>query len=146
MKNFSVLLVTFLFFYGCSHICAKNDEDKERECSKIEILLSDFSKKITAYYAKQNILIPMDFDEKQFFEILKKVYPDQAKVESIKKDFKVKAHSIDNNYSVVLCEPDTNNKLMEDLSCTLNKVDIRFWDKKGTYSCTFEENWEVYCK
>ncbi len=146
MRKLIVLLIVFLFFLGCSHIYVEDDEDEAREYSKIEIILSDFSKKITAHYAKHNMLIPKDFDEKQFIEVLKKVYPDQAKVELIKKDFKIKAHSIDNDYSVVLCSPDTGNKLLEDFSCTLNKVDIRFWDKEGTYPCTFEENWEVYCK
>ena len=146
MRKISVLLVIFLLFAGCSYIYVKNDEGKVREYSKIEIILSDFSKKVTAYYEKQNISIPKDFDERQFIEVLEKVYPDQDKVELIKKNFKIKAHSIDNSYSVVLCNSDTGNKLMEDLSCTLSKVDIRFWDKEGTYFCTFEENWERYCK
>lgn len=146
MRRLSVLLVAFLFFYGCSHICTKNDKEKEKECSKIEIILSDFSKKITAYYAKQNMSIPTDFNEKQFIEVLEKVYPDQAKVQLIKKDFKIKARSVDNIYSVILCNPDTDNKLMEDLSCHTTHVEIRFWDKEGTYPCTFEENWEVHCR
>ena len=146
MRRLSVLLVAFLFFYGCSYIYAKDAEDKAKEYSKIEIILSDFSKKITAYYERQNREIPKDFNEKQFIEVLEKVYPDQAKVELIKKDFKIKARSVDNIYSVILCNPDTDNKLMEDLSCTLNKVDIRFWDKEGTHPCIFEENSELYCK
>ena len=146
MRKISVLLVIFLLFAGCSYIYVKNDEGKVREYSKIEIILSDFSKKITAYYEKQSISIPKDFDEKQFIEVLEKAYPNQSKVELIKKDFKIKAHSIDNNYSVVLCDPDTGSKLMEDLSCHTTHVEIRFWDKEGNYPCIFEENWEIYCK
>lgn len=146
MRRLSVLLVAFLFFYGCSYIYAKDDEDKAKEYSRIEIILSDFSKKITAYYERQNREIPKDFNEKQFIEVLEKVYPDQTKVKLIKKDFKIKAHSIDNNYSVVLCDPDTDRKLMEDLSCHTTHVELRFWDKEGTYPCTFEENWEVHCR
>lgn len=146
MRKISVLLVVFLLFAGCSYFYVKNDEGKAKEYSKIEIILSDFSKKITAYYGKQNISIPKDFDEKQFIEVLEKVYPDQAKVELIKKDFKIKARPMDNNYSVVLCEHGIGSKLMEDLSCHTTHVEIRFWDKEGTYPCTFEENWEVYCK
>ncbi|MEW6419617.1 MAG: hypothetical protein AB1480_16135 [Nitrospirota bacterium] len=69
-----------------------------------------------------------------------------SKVELVKKGFKIKAKAIDSNYSVVLCDSDTDSKLMEDLSCTLNKIDIRFWDKEGTYRCTFEENWKIYCR
>ena len=74
------------------------------------------------------------------------MYPDQSKVEMIKRDFKIKAHTIDHNYSVVLCDPNTDAKLMEDLSCTLNRVDIRFWDKENTSPCEFEKKWEEYCK
>ena len=146
MRKSVVILVAVILFSGCFPLYVKDNEDTERKYSKIEIILSDFSKKITAYYAKNNVLIPKDFDEKQFIEVLEKVYPDQNKVELIKKNFKIKAHSIDNNYSVVLCDPDTGNKLMEDLSCHITHVEIRFWDKKGTYHCTFEENWGVYCK
>lgn len=146
MRKLSVLLFVFLFFYGCSYICVKDDEEKAKEYSKIEIILSDFSKKIIAHYERQNIPIPKDFNEKQFIEVLEEVYPDKTKVELIKKDFKVKAHSIDNNYSVVLCDPDTGSKLMEDLSCHTTHVEIRFWDKEGIYPCIFEENWQMYCK
>ena len=146
MKKLSALLVAFLFFYGCSYIYVKDDEEKAQKYSKLEIILSDFSKKIIAYYERQNIPIPKDFNEKQFIEVLEEVYPDKTKVELIKKDFKVKAHSIDNNYSVVLCDPDTGSKLMEDLSCHTTHVEIRFWDKEGIYPCIFEENWQMYCK
>lgn len=145
MRKISVLLVVFLLFTGC-FFYAKNDEGKVREYSKIEIILSDFSKKITAYYERQNVSIPKDFDERQFIEVLERVYPDQSKVELIKKGFRIKAKTVNNYYSVVLCAPDTGGKLMEDLSCTLTKVDIRFWDKEGTHPCIFEENSELYCK
>ena len=147
MKKSFTILFAFLFFCGCSYlkIYANDEEEKVREYSKIEILLSDFSKKITAYYEKQNQTIPKNFDEKQFIEILKKIYPDQAKVELINK-FKIKVRSINKDYSVVLCNTDTGNKLMEDLSCNLTHVEIRLWDKKDIYVCTFEENWEPYCK
>lgn len=146
LKNIAALLVAFIFLFGCSYIYAKDDEDKAKEYSKIEIILSDFSKKITAHYAKHNMSIPKDFDEKQFIEVLEKVYPDQTKVDLIKRDFKIKARSLDNIYSVILCNPDTDNKLLEDLSCHTTHVEIRFWDKEGFQPCTFEENWKVHCK
>lgn len=148
MRKIPIILVAFIFLFGCfyGNIYAKDDEEKARKYSKIEIILSDFSKKITAYYERQNMLIPKDFDEKQFIEVLEKIYPDKTKVEIIKRDFKIKARSTDDNYSVVLCDPDTGSKLMEDLSCHTTHVEIRFWDKEGTYPCTFEENWEAYCK
>ena len=146
MRKLFVVLTVFLIFAGCSYIYVKDEEDRARKYSNIEITLSDFSKKIIAYYERQSQSFPEYFDEKDFIELLEKVYPDQSKVESIKRDFKIKARSIDNNYSVVLCNPDTDGKLMEDLSCTLNRVDIRLWEKDIAMPCQFEENWEGYCK
>jgi|SRR3972149_3514734 len=144
-RRLSIVLTTVILFAGCSYFI-KNNSNKASQYSKTEVILSDFSKKIVAYYERQNQSLPEDFDERQFIEVLKKVYPDQSKVEMIKRDFKIKAHTIDHNYSVVLCDPNTDAKLMEDLSCTLNRVDIRFWDKESTSTCEFEENWELYCK
>lgn len=133
---------------GCSIVGLKtsSDEEKIKEYSSIEILLSDFSKKITAYYEKQGLIIPKDFDEKQFIEVLKKTYPDQSKIELIQNNYKIKARPIGNEYSVMLCESSSDKKLMEDLSCNLTYVEIRYWDKKDIYPCAFEENWERLCK
>ena len=139
-------LVLLLLFYGCSSILYAPDEAKIRKYSRVEIWLSDFSYKITAYYENQGLPIPANFNGSKFIEILEKIYPDQTKVRSIKNEFKIKARSIDNGYSVILCAPDTDNKIMEDFSCNLKSVEIRYWDKEGAYPCSFEQNWKAYCK
>lgn len=146
MRKGCFALVVFLSFMTQGNLYA-NEEAKDREYSKIEINLVDFSKKITAYYEKQNFPIPEDFDENKFFEVLKKTYPNQSKIELIQGNFKIKVRATgNNNYSVVLCDLDTDNKLMEDFSCGIKNVEIRNWDKEGRFTCTFEENWEAYCR
>ncbi|MBI5575980.1 MAG: hypothetical protein HY896_06400 [Deltaproteobacteria bacterium] len=147
MRKFAPFLV-FIILWGCSfsNVFAKTEEDKIREYSALEITLSDMSKKIIAYYGKDGKTVPPEFDEKEFFAVLEKVYPDKGKVENIKENYKTRAHAIDVDYSVVLCERETGNKLMEDFSCTLNKVDIRYWDKTIFNACEFEQEWKSYCK
>jgi hypothetical protein len=150
MKN--KLTLTFLAFLviiqGCASTGSKPviDEDKIRKYSQVEILLSDFSKKITAYFEKQGLSIPKDFDEQRFLEVLRQTYPDQSKVDSIRENFKIKVRPLDTGYSVMLCDPATDNKIMEDFSCHLKNVEVRIWDKDGNYPCKFEDSWQGYCK
>ena len=150
MKKFIAVMVIALFFYGCPLIKGdKNNEEKTEKYSQIEIILSDFSKKITAYYDRKNQSIPANFDEKEFIRILGETYPDQSRVTLIQKNYTIKARPVNNGYSVVLCDLATNNKLIEDIAdprCSLSKVEIRLWDKDGFYPCNFEENWLRYCK
>jgi uncharacterized protein YceK len=135
LRKIFILFTALLIIQGCSIIGLKtsSDEDKIREYSQTEILLSDFSKKITAYYEKKGLSVPIDFDEKQFIEVLKNTYPDQSKVELIQANYKIKARPIGNDYSVMLCDSSNDKKLMEDLSCNLTHVEIRYWDKEGFY-------------
>ena len=147
MKRAAMLGLAGLFCLGllvsCGHAVTEEDE---RYYSKVENILVDFSKKIKGYYGGRSLPIPQDFNEEKFLELLEEVYPDQSKVQLIKDDFKIKVRWINGNYAVMLCDPRTRKKILEDLSCHLNRVEIRHWDKPKPCPCTFEENWEEYCK
>jgi len=147
MRKYAPFLIA-LTVWGCTtgSLFANENEGRVKEYSSLEITLSDMSKKITAYYGKQGKMVPQDFNENEFIGVLEKTYPDKAKVEKIKDTYRIKARAIDGDYSVVLCDPGTGNKLMEDFSCTLNKVDIRHWDKDTAAACEFEPEWQKYCK
>src|SRR4030042_4614208 len=145
MRKFITVMVMALFLYGC-HLIKGNTHSEKRaeEYSQVEIILSDFSKKVTSYYDRKNQSIPANFDEKEFIRILGETYPDQSRVTLIQKNYTIKARPVNNGYSVVLCDLATNNKLIEDIAdprCSLSKVEIRLWDKDGFYPCNFEENW-----
>ena len=76
----------------------------------------------------------------------KKYTPDREKVEKIKEEYRLKARAVSPGYSVVLCDRDSGNKLLEDFSCTLSKVDIQYWDKDENVACDFEDDWRKYCE
>src|SRR5574340_381234 len=135
MKKIAIISIGLLFLSGCCLIktCADSNTNKLNKYSRVEIVLSDVSKKITGYYYEKGI--PADFDEKQFIDFLDKKYPDKAGIELIKKDNKVKARAIGKGYSVMLCEEKTDKKILEDFSCTLSKVDVRYWDKAEFHQC-----------
>jgi hypothetical protein len=147
MRKYALFLIA-LTVWGCTtgSLFAKEDEGRITEFSSLEITLSDMSKKITAYYGKQGMTVPQDFNENEFIGVLEKIYPDKEKVEKIKDTYRIKARAINGDYSVVLCDQGTGNKLMEDFSCTLNKVDIRYWDKDTATACEFEPEWQKYCR
>ena len=51
------------------------------------MILSDFSMKIVAYYRSKDSPIPDDFDADKFFAVLRDIYPDKGRVESIRSIF-----------------------------------------------------------
>jgi hypothetical protein len=147
VKHFVVIFIMCLLL-GCSHNSAltRYDEDRDREYSATAITLSDFSMKIISNYQVQNIPVPTNFETQQFFDLLKKIYPDQSKVSSIQSNYSVSVHSLDGGYSVMLCDLKTNHKIMEDLSCHLDRVEILSWKSSIAGPCEFENNWKQYCE
>lgn len=147
MRQFTVILIAIILC-SCIHTGAVStpNEEKVREYSSTAVTLSDFSMKITAYYEAQGLSIPVNFDSKQFFDVLGKKYPDQSRVKQIQENYKVLARPLDGGYSVMLCNPKTDEKIMEDLSCHLNRVEIRSWENIVGASCDFDKNWKQYCE
>ena len=147
MKRFAVIILVVTFF-GCAHRGAipSPNEEKVREYSATAISLSDFSMKTVAYYQSRNLPIPADFDAGQFFALLKEMYPDQSRVSSVQSNYKVSVRPLDGGYSAMLCDPQTNRKIMEDLSCHLNRVEILSWESGVESPCVFESNWKPYCQ
>lgn len=82
----------------------------------------------------------------QFFNVLEKKYPDQTNVKHVRRVYKVFVRPVEGGYSVMLCDPDTNAKVMEDLSCHLSRVEIRSWQSDLQATCEFETNWKKYCE
>ncbi|MGO9415096.1 MAG: hypothetical protein ACLP51_08155 [Syntrophobacteraceae bacterium] len=123
-----------------------SSEEKAREYASTAVTLSDFSMKIVAYYESRNLSVPGNFDTQQFFVLLEKIYPDQSRVKAIQNNFKVSVRSLDKGYSVMLCDLKTNQKIMEDLSCHLDRVEIRSWESPIVSPCVFENNWKSYCQ
>jgi hypothetical protein len=147
MKRFAVIIVIVTLF-GCAHNGAAPtpSEGDVKEYSATAISLSDFSMKTVAYYQSRNLPIPVDFDARQFFALLKEIYPDQSRVSFVQSNYKVSVRPLDGGYSAMLCDPQTNRKIMEDLSCHLDRVEIRSWQSGVESPCVFESNWKPYCQ
>jgi hypothetical protein len=147
MKRFAGIFIVIVLI-GCINRGALStpNEEKVREYSATSITLSDFSMKIVGYYEAQKLSVPKDFDAKQFFDVLEKVYPDQSRVKHIQESYKVSVRPLDGGfYSVMLCDPKTDVKIMEDISCHLNRVEISPWKKNESGACVFENNWKPSC-
>ncbi len=144
MRN-AIALALIVLLLGCAHNGVTGGE-QTREYSKTTVSLSDFSMKIIGYYQSENRTVPGDFDTNQFFTLLEKIYPDQPRVKSIKDNYKISVRPLEGGYSIMLCDPKTGLKIMEDLSCHVNRVEIRSWEKDVNAACVFETNWKEYCK
>ena len=141
-----VLLILILVSCGRTGVFSKASEEEAREYSATAVSLSDFSMKIVAHYQSQNLPIPVNFDAEQFFALLKKIYPDQSRVSFVRANYKVSARPVNGGYSVMLCDPRTDRKIMEDLSCCLDRVEIRSWQSNSIVPCISEHNWKPLCK
>ena len=124
----------------------KPSGETTREYAATSVSLSDFSMKIIAYYQSENAAVPDDFDTGRFFALLERIYPDQSRVSSVKSSFKVAVRPLDGGYSVMLCDLNSDRKIMEDLSCHLDRVEIRTWEGDKDVPCAFETNWKQYCQ
>jgi hypothetical protein len=119
-----------------------------------DIRLSEFSRQVVYYYHAKKQIVPADFDEKQFVQVLRQLPADQVdqkEVDSMMVTFKMKARAINDGFSVMLCD-ETDKKIMEDFAnhpsseCRfdLKTVEIKTWNENKP--CTFEGDWRKYCK
>ena len=147
MRRFAIAIL-FVTLFGCAHsgIMPAPGGENVKEYSATAISLSDFSMKTVAHYQSQNLPIPIDFNARQFFALLERIYPDQSRVSFVQSNYGVLVRPLDGGYSVMLCDPQTNRKIMEDLSCHLNRVEIRSWESGVESPCVFESNWRPYCQ
>ena len=147
MRRFALLLLA-IGLMSCGHTGAfsKATGEDHREYAAAAVTLSDFSMKIVAYYQLKNAPIPNDFDKDRFFALLLDIYPDQDRVRSIKNNYRVSVRPLGRGYSVMLCDPGTNRKIMEDFSCHVNRVELRSWESDAATACVFEDNWKPYCE
>ena len=146
MEKIQGIFIVLFFVSDCCWIktCPDSNMTDVSKYSRVEIVLSDVSKKITGFYYGQGI--PENFNEMDFIDFLNNNYPDKSGAELIKKGDKIKARALGKGYSVMLCDEKTDKKLLEDFNCTLSKVDVRYWDKEEFQKCAFEENSEKYCR
>jgi hypothetical protein len=67
-------------------------------------------------------------------------------VSFVQNNYKVSVRPLNGGYSAMLCDPQTDRKVMEDLSCHLDRVEIRSWENDTPVPCVFESKWKPYCE
>jgi hypothetical protein len=147
MRRFAVALLA-IGLIGCSQVCTlqKPAEGQTRYYAAAAITLSDFSAKIMAHYQLKGAPVPDDFDGRMFFTLLEQIYPDQSRVKSIQDAYRVSARHLDGGYSVMLCDPTGDRKIMEDFSCHTRGVEVRSWESSPAAPCVYEGDWRRYCE
>jgi hypothetical protein len=147
MRRFAVILLA-VGLVGCSQVCTiqKPAEAQMRQYDAAAITLSDFSAKIMAHYQSKGTPVPDDFDGRAFLTLLEQIYPDQSRVKSIQDAYRVSARPLDGGYSIMLCDPTGERKIMEDFSCHTRGVEVRSWESSSAVPCAYEEDWRRYCE
>jgi len=148
MRTLAALLLCTLGSCCWFSPCAKPDEARRQGLVQTEARLADFSKAIGGYYGQRSQPVPTTFDEGTFFEVLAEAYPKlgQEDVREVKATYRVRARAVAGGYAVVLCDRKTGWKLMEDLSCTLDRVDLRTWEGSTQSACDFEADPAKLCR
>ncbi len=138
------------YLSGCcsfSH-CLSPEQSRTARFAQLEEQVIAFSKKVNAYWADHGGM-PGDFDERQFFDVLATLYPtgpDHKAVAGIKGKYRVRVHALPGeSYALVLCDPASDAKILEDFSCKTTKVEIRHWDSPDPHPCEFEPDPGRFC-
>ncbi len=144
MRLTTLSLVLILFLAGCSTGIASQKDNP----AAISSFLTELNQKVKGYMYGQDI--PDSFDIVQYREIISKLcdHPDcKRKSDALFDGYDVKAKKVNGFFSVLLCSPETQKKIMEDYSCNNLKVEIRSWEEPTSEDCRFADNWqEIYDK
>ncbi|MBF0520044.1 MAG: hypothetical protein HQK92_09995 [Nitrospirae bacterium] len=140
MKRLLTVLLGIALF-GCV-------EGRVKKYTPVQEDLTSLTQKVEGYY---NGNIPNNFSEVEYTRVLHELCPNCESVANILNNYTLKARIVNHDViTVMLCDKQTNNKVMEDFSCNNNKVEVRTWEKDKPESCEFESDWkgviDTYCK
>lgn len=146
-------LFTWFFLLVLIASCTTVDTLRKRETrfEPIEQSLTNIDQMIAGHLAKNGI--PDGFDVALYRKAIEKVcFPTPAcrsQAEGIFNTFIVKAQKVDAMFTVMLCDKESNSKIMEDFSCNNLRVEIQSWKSEDNMACEFEVNWmplkDKYC-
>ena len=141
MKKISpVLWVCVLLLSAC--VTAPVIPDRATDESMMNFL-PYLNQKVAGYLdANQPIIL----NTQTYKEIVKKVcdpLPSCSKNAAVMFDtYSVQARTVDDIFSVMLCDKKGSIKIMEDFSCNEQKVEIVSFRMKQDQPCKFEDNWK----
>lgn len=137
MKNvYIIIILWFIFVSGCATTNRSTNESMLN-------FLPYLNQKVAGYISENNI---KTLNTGTYNEIVKAVcspLPSCSKnAEILLNTYTVEAHSLNDRFSVLLCDKERNIKAMEDFSCNEQIVEIRNFEMDPKAQCEFETNWE----
>lgn len=145
MTKTIIFISVVLFLQGCAWFDGNCKFENDTERSRVSNMISELASPITGSYSRR---IPAGFDGKEFSRFLSETYTDPVNKlvsEKIRKCFDIRARKAGDDYSVMLCNL-MGAKVLEDFSCTLDKVDVKYWNAADPHRCEFEADWQSYCE
>jgi hypothetical protein len=138
MRLTSLAIILSFLLTSCSTVIITKRDDPA-----VASFLTELDEKVTGYmYGKE---IPDNFDAAQYKEAVAKVCDNPAckkQSDALFHDYDVNAKKVDGFFSVLLCDKDTHDKVMEDYSCNNVKVEIRSWEMQKPVACGFAADWK----
>lgn len=148
MKKLLPVLLVFTLL-GC---VSTGMEARIKKYTPVQENLTYLTQKVEGYYSPN---IPKDFSEAHYMKALEEVcYPFPTckdRVADILNDYELKARNVNEGViTVMLCDKQDHNKVMEGFSCNNRMIPVRTWEKEKPESCEFETDWkgviDTYCK
>lgn len=137
---------TFLSFIVCVIVINFATISFASERTHDESMLSFLpylNQKVVGYMEKTGM---NQLDDDAYRDIVDKVCANlplcRQRAETMFNTYDIKVRTIDDMFSVMLCDKDGKTKKMEDLSCNEQKVEIPTFQADDTAQCLFEENWK----
>jgi len=149
MKRILIILPLVLLISSCG---PPSLEVRKAKYDSMANFLPYINQKVRGYIQAYSIVDYLNGS--QYREILERVcYP----LPSCRKDaekmfntYHVKVRRVNDMFTVMLCDIDEKEKVMEDFSCNESMTEIRSYEKDVPGPCEFERGWEdiinKYCK
>ncbi len=139
---FLLLLVAGFILVGCAHI-TNNIAEMTDTYGPVESSLTNINQKIASHFVEG---IPDGFGRDTYIGVVRTVCRDNpvclSQANTITEQYRLEARKVDDMFSVMLCDKQTNKKIMEDFSCNSLRVEVQTWKTGRSEKCVFEDNWQ----
>lgn len=139
-----LLLLSLFTVISCAPITQKAGKD-DAIYAPIASSLCFINQKVDGHFLVSGI--PDNFNEAEYKKAVQDVcYPIaacKAQAQEIFDNYGIRARRIDDMFSIMLCDKEMKNKIMEDFSCNNTRVEIRSWKSVDPMPCSFEDKWDL---
>ena len=145
MRRRHLLLLLSLFtLISCAPITQKAGKD-DAIYSPIAASLCFINQKVDGHFLVSGI--PDNFDEAQYktavHDVCNTIAACKAQAQEIFDNYGIKVRKIDDMFSIMLCDKEMKNKIMEDFSCNNTRVELHSWKSVKPTPCSFENKWNL---